>query len=432
MYGLGRSVLVWMLLALAGAGCRPESSPPTHSQASPSALRLPERNAMSCSRRPSLNLASGELACYGIRDNGEAFGGNQDMCEDRLRPATGCLVNTAACASGRAIAVEYIRPSSASSAQLAKIAANLGVTTQLLSEEVLTVYVYHCADSVFNNRVVFSHTGADQGWTVPAGVNSLRVKLWGAGGGGPQYANRAAIGGPKYVGGNGHGGGGAFADVALAVTPGETLTVMVGSGGSAGVRGSRAAAYGGGGGARAKYAEGGGGGGRSAIRRGSTELATAGGGGGAAADADGTYGDGGPGGLNGHDGKHGDTIDGTYGKGGRGATVAVGGPGGASGGSKIIGEAGARFKGGDALANSHTSSGGAGGGGYFGGGAGGEGHECGAGGGGGGSSYAPGGTVVGGSGRNAGGMTDADYADGIGMGGRIKAAGGHGRVVIIY
>jgi len=33
-------------------------------------------------------------------------------------------------------------------------------------------------------KVTFSCTGANQSWTVPAGVTSILVKLWGAGGGG--------------------------------------------------------------------------------------------------------------------------------------------------------------------------------------------------------------------------------------------------------
>ncbi len=291
----------------------------------------------------------------------------------------------------------------------------------------LTTGWYACGVSIpgapsaeFGKKVIFSHTRANQSWTVPQGVTRIRVKLWGAGGGGPGEPTAGA------------GGGGAFALVTLPVTPGEVLTVIVGGGGEAGnLYSSSTAAHGGGGmtGARS-----GGGGGRSAIRRSTTELATAGGGGGAADNANGTFGDGGPGGASGHDGKEGATPNTTPGLRGRGASPTQGGAGGTSVGATSNGQAGTPFQGGHALAESSSGNGGgAGGGGYYGGGAGGGDTLSGAaGGGGGGSSYAPGGVIVDGSGRNAGNVTDADHASGIGMGGQGTAAAGHGRIVISY
>ena len=101
-----------------------------------------------------------------------------------------------------------------------------------------------------DDSVVFDYTGTDQTWTVPAGVTSLHVKMWGAGGGSP------------YARALGAGGGGAFSDVFLPVTPGEVLTIIVGGGGAAGnyTYGSPVVgAYGGGGAAGAQYSAGGGG-----------------------------------------------------------------------------------------------------------------------------------------------------------------------------
>ena len=62
-------------------------------------------------------------------------------------------------------------------------------------------------------------------FTVPAGVTSLTVKLWGAGGG---------SGGNGYIEGGGGGGGGAYASKVLAVTPGQSINYTVGTGGGAG------------------------------------------------------------------------------------------------------------------------------------------------------------------------------------------------------
>jgi hypothetical protein len=116
----------------------------------------------------------------------------------------------------------------------------------------------------------FTYTGSDQSWVVPVGVTSVTVKLWGAGGAGGSRQPISAFDAPA-------GGGAGYATGVLAVTPGETLTVVVGGGGTQSNTGAtNIAAYGGGGsGWGGGQGSGGGGGGRSAIRRSSTELATA-------------------------------------------------------------------------------------------------------------------------------------------------------------
>lgn len=63
------------------------------------------------------------------------------------------------------------------------------------------------------NRVVFSYTGADQNWQIPANVTALKVKAWGSDGGG--------------------GGGGGFAEAIfklsdLSLSPLDVLRIMVG------------------------------------------------------------------------------------------------------------------------------------------------------------------------------------------------------------
>lgn len=79
--------------------------------------------------------------------------------------------------------------------------------------------------AVYANMVAFGYTGADQDWVVPAGVTQIFVKGWGgAGGGGP--------GGGAYTNGAVSGGPGGFTSGVLAVTPGETLKIVVGIGGA--------------------------------------------------------------------------------------------------------------------------------------------------------------------------------------------------------
>ena len=87
-------------------------------------------------------------------------------------------------------------------------------------------------------------------WEVPQGVQSIDVEVTGAGGGGSSYSNS-------------RGGHGATVAVSIPTTPGETLTIGVGSGGQGGTPG-------------------GGGGGMSYIKRGTEYLVIAGGGGGGA------------------------------------------------------------------------------------------------------------------------------------------------------
>jgi HYDIN/CFA65/VesB family protein len=250
----------------------------------------------------------------------------------------------------------------------------------------------------------FGYTAAEQSYTVPAGVTSVRVSATGAPGG-------AGAPGPTRPGVV--GGLGAQVTGDLAVTPGEALYVEVGGAGTDGnANGGGLGGWNGGGlGGRSfggDGAFGGGGGGASDVRFCSinatdclvvqsseaSRLLVAGGGGGGGAnqvndDPGGTGGDAGT------DGAPGQTV---YGGGGGGATQAAGGAGGAGGGcavatafgmSGLDGGLGTGGIGGYGVAGQDDSWGGGGGGGYYGGGGGGDGCSAGGGGGGGGSSYGP-------------------------------------------
>ena len=71
---------------------------------------------------------------------------------------------------------------------------------------------------------VFTAMTSDQAYVVPSGVTSLLFKCWGAGGGGASSVTPP---------GTWHNGGpGGYAEGVLAVTPGETLIVVVGDGGA--------------------------------------------------------------------------------------------------------------------------------------------------------------------------------------------------------
>lgn len=64
-------------------------------------------------------------------------------------------------------------------------------------------------------------------WTVPAGVTSVQIELWGAGGGGGQGDD---VGGS--VGATGGGAGAYCKKNALSVTPGDIISYVVGAGGA--------------------------------------------------------------------------------------------------------------------------------------------------------------------------------------------------------
>ena len=73
------------------------------------------------------------------------------------------------------------------------------------------------------NRVRFQTVGSTS-WTVPANVFYIRVKLWGGGGGGGYT--------PTGFGASSGGGSGAYVEHVFAVTPGQSVTVLVGGGGT--------------------------------------------------------------------------------------------------------------------------------------------------------------------------------------------------------
>jgi trimeric autotransporter adhesin len=258
-------------------------------------------------------------------------------------------------------------------------------------------------------RVVRSYTGSTYSWTVPVGVRRVQIKCWGAGGG------RTA----SFVGGMG-----GFVSGLIDVTPGTVLVITVGGkGGDSKVSTPTAPGPGGwpgggdGGTGRAYSINrcGAGGGGYSAVAIGTTKYLIAAGGGGAASTyATGADSGGGDGGA--ATGEAGDNA-----LGGKGGTQTAGGAAGylATAGSSLAGGTGAS----DATSTGYAGGGGAAG--YYGGGGGGEMNNQSGGGGGGGSNFVHSACYKTQSirGNNS---TDPDWASGIG------AAGGHGRVVILY
>jgi hypothetical protein len=263
----------------------------------------------------------------------------------------------------------------------------------------------------------FTYTGATQTFTVPAGVTSINVNMWGAGG-----ASNNVSGGASAK-----GGAGGFVNFTISVTPGESLTVNIGGKGAMPVT---------------QYRQPGAGGGMSALLRGSTYLGIAGGGGGA-----GGYG-------NSNDSSWGGSGGGTtadaggtnpYATAGGGGTQSAGGASGGDGstpGSSLQGGNGSGSNlntlggwpnGGNA--STDQERGGGGGGGYYGGGGGGGGGTWGAGGGGGSSYTDLSATSVthiksAANDSSAPGTTQAGYVTGVALGGLLTTVPGNGLVYL--
>lgn len=229
----------------------------------------------------------------------------------------------------------------------------------------------------------FDYTGAPVNFVVPTWVSSISVQVAGAQGAASLFSS---------------GGRGGLVLGDVPVTPGETLTIVVG--GQNGYNGGGAAGAAGAGGALSDV--GAGGGGASDVRRtgGTVRIVVGGGGGGGGGGASGWPGGiGGAGGATtGATGATGATNGALGGSiGGTGGTPSGGGTGGDGGANGLDGAAGSSGTGGAGGAGQsgagwYNSTGGGGGGGYYGGGGGGGSSGsptvAGGGGGGGGSSYA--------------------------------------------
>jgi hypothetical protein len=237
-------------------------------------------------------------------------------------------------------------------------------------------------------------TAGTYNWTVPTGVTSININLYGAVGGN----------GTSDYNSYGSGGYGGRTTGTLSVTAGSTLTVVVGGNGGSASACSGSGSQGAGGyngGHAGGYstnctwgASGGGGGGCTDLKNSGTLLASApGGGGGGGGGYNGAGGTGGYGG--GTSGQTGGTGTGGngYGTGGGGGTTGTYGGGGNSGGIH-----GGYGQGGNGSGGGWGGTGGGGACGYYGGGGGGAsgnsggaggGHNGGGGGGGGGAAYVP-------------------------------------------
>lgn len=86
----------------------------------------------------------------------------------------------------------------------------------------------------FSNMQVFTYTGSAQTFTVPAGITKVKVTVVGGGGGAGGVVVNICCASAISSGG---GGGGAAIEIISGLTPGGTVSVTVGAGGTAGSSG---------------------------------------------------------------------------------------------------------------------------------------------------------------------------------------------------
>ena len=303
----------------------------------------------------------------------------------------------------------------------------------------------------------FTYTGSNQTFTVPSGITSFQIFMWGAGGGGGNSNTDA------YVGGNGGAGNYVTATISN-YSAGQTFSLLVGGANYYGTNSTAIANYGGGGsgtGNSGSQGPGGNGGGRTefsigggANTPGGTRILVAGAGGGGAGsyytgEADGNRNGGNAGHPTGGQGGGTNTIP-------TGGTQSAGGSAGSgnsnSAWASVTATAGVAGIGGMGTSGSYNQDigygrPGGGGGGYYGGG-GGSGGNSGAitpqGGAGGSSyantSYASSITHTSGNQETAPQTSSTHYAGGAGAGGtgdrngvrHATSLGGNGRIVLFY
>lgn len=107
----------------------------------------PQKNNFNCDRSVSTKVASGSIACYGMWDYGEDFGGDVHMCGD-YDGKTGCVISTPVCSSGAAKATKYIGSGSLSTANLPTISRQLGVSEAVAKAGIAGLWEYTCSAPV--------------------------------------------------------------------------------------------------------------------------------------------------------------------------------------------------------------------------------------------------------------------------------------------
>jgi gliding motility-associated-like protein len=116
------------------------------------------------------------------------------------------------------------------------------IATLLLS---ILSFIAFAQDETLSGPAACNAAAITGTWTVPCGVTSVTIEVYGAGGGGGGGGGGSNGGFFNTRGGGGAGGGG-FTTITINVTPGSTFNYTIGSGGCGGSNGSDGSSGGGG------------------------------------------------------------------------------------------------------------------------------------------------------------------------------------------
>ncbi len=105
----------------------------------------PNRNAFGCARAISGGtFANGVVACYGMWDDGDSFGGDNNMCGNYGEGKIGCQIKTKLCTSGNAKATAYYAGTDLTATRLNTVSARLHTTSEMAKLAVKGLWEYSC------------------------------------------------------------------------------------------------------------------------------------------------------------------------------------------------------------------------------------------------------------------------------------------------
>lgn len=142
-------------------------------------VTAPGKNAFACDRSVATKVASGTLACYGMWDYGDNFGGDKSMCGSLGAPKKGCVIQTPVCVTGAAKATEFFTNDTLTTAKLATISTRLKVTPEVAKDGIAGLWEYTCTSPITAGAVlgastdIFTEIGKTLG-TIGTLLNALK------------------------------------------------------------------------------------------------------------------------------------------------------------------------------------------------------------------------------------------------------------------
>lgn len=134
----------------------------------PEKVVFPNKNAFNCNRTVATKLGANGLACYGMWDYGEGFGGDVAMCGGYNEGKTGCVIKTPVCQSGSAKATKYFTGKDISTEKMIEVNALLKTNSATVKEGVAGLWEYRCtapavAKPIVTNTNASSTVGSVRG-----------------------------------------------------------------------------------------------------------------------------------------------------------------------------------------------------------------------------------------------------------------------------